>query len=66
MHGEGFPGGSGLNNLPANAGDVGSVSRMGRTPAVRKGNTLQYPCLENSMSRGAWWATVQGVTKNWI
>ena len=69
MHSEGFPGGSGVKNLPASAGDagdVGSVSRLGRTPAVRNGNTLQYPCLENSMSRGAWWATVHGVTKSWI
>ena len=67
MHSEGFPGGSGVKNLPASAGDagdVGSVSRLGRTPAVRNGNTLQYPCLENSMDRGAWQATVHGVAKN--
>ena len=36
-----------------------------RTPWRRKCNSLQYSCLENSMNRGAWWATVHGVTKSW-
>ena len=36
------------------------------SPLSRNGNLLQYSCLENSMDRGAWWATVHGVTKSWI
>ena len=57
-----------VKNLPANAGDardVGLISGLGRSPGGRNGNTLQYSCLENSMDRGAWWATVHGVTKSW-
>ena len=42
-------------------GDVGSVAGSGRSPGERNGNPLQYSCLENSMGRGAWWATVHGV-----
>ena len=56
-----------VKNLPANAGDV----KRGRfdpwvrkTPGEGNGNTLQYSCLENPMNRGAWWATVHGVTKS--
>ena len=52
-----------VKNLPANAGDSGSVPRLGRSPGKRTRNPLQYSCLENSMYRGAWWATVHGVTK---
>ena len=51
----------------ANAGDirdVGLIPRSGRSPGRGHGNPLQYSCLENSMDRGAWWATVHGVTKN--
>ena len=54
--------------LPANAGDVGDVGSIpgsGRSPGEGNGNPLQYSCLENSMDRGAWWATVHGVTKSW-
>ena len=40
-------------------------SELGRSPGGRHGNPLQYSCLENPMKRGAWWATVHGVTKNW-
>ena len=50
-----------VNNLPANAGgkrDVGSIPGLGRSPGVGHGNPLQYSCLENPMSRGAWQATV--------
>ena len=43
----GFPGGSVIKNLPANAQDVGSVPGLGRSPGERHGNPLQYPCLEN-------------------
>ena len=52
-----------VNNLPANAGDareVGSIPGSGRSPGVGNGNLLQYSCLENSMDREAWWATVHG------
>ena len=37
----------------------------GRSPGEGNGNPLQYPCLENPMDRGAWWAAVHGVTKSW-
>ena len=61
----GFPGGSVLKNLPANAGDaedVGSVPGSGRSPEGGHGNPLQYSCLENPMDRGAWWAAVYKVS----
>ena len=45
-------------------GDTGSVPGLGRSPGGGNGNPLQYPCLENPMDRGAWWATVRGVTKS--
>ena len=50
-------------NLPANAGDAGSVPGLGRSPAGGNGNPLQYSCLGNPMARGAWQATVQGVAE---
>ena len=56
-----------VKNLPANAGDlrdVGLIPGSGRSPEGGKGNPLQYSCLENSMDRGAWWATVHGVSKS--
>ena len=49
----GFPGSAVVENLPANAGDAGSVPELGRSPGEGNGNTLQYACLENSMDRGA-------------
>ena len=60
---EGFPGGSVVKNLPANAGVTGSIPVSGRSPRDGNGNPLQYSCLENPMARGAWRATVHGVTK---
>ena len=57
-----------VKNLPANAGDIkdpGSVGGLGRSPGGGHGNPLQYSCLENSMNRGAWQATVHGVAKSW-
>ena len=54
-----------LKNLPANAGGMGSISESRRASGERNGNPLQYSCLENSMEREAWRATVHGVTKNW-
>ena len=46
-----------------NVGDLGSIPGSGRCPAVGNGNPLQYSCLENSMDRGTWWATVHGVAE---
>ena len=60
----GFPGGSVVNNPPANAGNTGLIPRSGRFPGKGNGNLLQYSCLGNPMDRGAWWATVHGVAKN--
>ena len=48
----GFPGGSVVKNLPANAGDKGSIFGLGRPPGKGNGNLLQYSCLENLMDRG--------------
>ena len=59
----GFPAGSVTKDLPANAGDVGSIPESGKSPGEGNGNPLQYPCLESPTDRGAWWATVHGVTK---
>ena len=49
---QGFPGGSVIKNLPANAGDIGSIPGSGRYSAVGNGNLPQYSCLENSIDRG--------------
>ena len=59
----GFPGGSVVKSLPANAGDTGSIPWSRRFPGGGNDNLLQYSCLENPMDRGAWWATAHGVTK---
>ena len=45
--------------------DLGSIPGLGRSPGEGNGNPLQCSCLENPMDRGAWWATVRGVTKSW-
>ena len=57
----GFPGSIVVKNLPANAGDMGSIPGSGRFPGGGNGNPLQYSCLENSMDRRSWWAIVHGV-----
>ena len=44
-------------------GDVGLIPGLGRSPGGGNGKPLQYSCLKNSMDRGAWWATVHGVTE---
>ena len=49
----GFPGGSVVKNLPANAGDAGLIPGLARAPGEGNGNPLQYSCLENSVDRGA-------------
>ena len=59
----GFPGGSEVKNPPANAGNPGLIPGLGISPGEGHGNPLQYSCLENPMDRGAWWATVHGVTR---
>ena len=58
-----FPNDSEVKNLPANAGNKGSIPGLGKSPGGGHNNPLQYFCLENSMDRGAWRATVSGVTK---
>ena len=62
----GFPGGSLVKNPPANAGNAGSIPGSGRSLGVGNGNPLQYSCLGNPMTRGAWWATGHGVAKSQI
>ena len=59
----GYPGGSVVKNPPANAGDTGFISGLGRSPGEGNGNPLQYSCLGNPMDRGAWWAAVHGVAE---
>ena len=60
----GFPGGSAVKNLLANAGDMGLIPGSGRSPGEGNGNPLQYSCLGNPMDRGAWQVTVRGVAKS--
>ena len=48
-----------------NAGDLGSVPGLGRSPGEGNGYPLQYSCLENSTDRGAWWTLVRRVTEIW-
>ena len=52
-----------VKNLPANAGDMGLIPGSGRSPGEGNGNPVQHSCLENSIDRGAWQATVHGVTE---
>ena len=59
----GFPGGSDGKASVCNAGDPGSVPRLGRSPGEGNENPLQYSCLENPMDRGSRWDTLHGVTK---
>ena len=52
-----------IKNPPASAGSEGSIPGSGRSPGEGNGYPLQYSCLENPMDRGAWQATVCGITK---
>ena len=61
---QGLPCGSVGKESAYNAGDPGSIPGLGRSPGEGNGNPLQYSCLENPMGRGAWRATVLGVTKS--
>ena len=62
---QGFLGGSEVKESACNAGDLGSIPELGRSPGEENGCPLQYSCLKNSMDRKAWWATVRGITKSW-
>ena len=59
-----FPGGSAGKESAGSVGDLGSIPGSGRSPGEGNGNPLLYPCLENPMDRGAWQATVHGVTES--
>ena len=61
----GFPGGSDGKEYGWNAGDSGLIPGSGRSTEEENGYPLQYSCLENSMDRGGWWATIHGITKSW-
>ena len=60
----GFPGGSVVKNLSANARDASTIPVSGRSPREGNGNSLWYSCLENPMDGGAWQATTQGAKKS--
>ena len=60
----GFPGGSDSQESACSAGDQGSMPGSGRSPGEGNGNLLQYSCLENSVDRGAWRATVHGASNS--
>ena len=55
-----------VKNPSANAAVAGSIPGSGRSPGEGNGKPLQYSCLENPMDRGAWWATVHGVSESQI
>ena len=58
-----------VKNPPANAGDIrdmGLIPRLGKSPGVGNGNSLQHSCMENPMDRGAWWTTVHRIAKSQI
>ena len=59
-----FPGGSDGKASACNAGDLGSIPGLGRSPGEGNGNPLQYSCLDNPMDGEAWWATVHWVAKS--
>ena len=59
-----FPGGSVSRESNCNAGDPGLIPGPERSPGGGNGNPPQYPCLDNPMNRGAWWATVPGVAES--
>ena len=59
-----FPSGSAGKESACNAGDIGLIPGLGRSPGEENGNPLQYSCLGNSMDGGSWRATVYGVTKS--
>ena len=60
----GFAGGSDGKESACNAGDAGSLTGLGRSHGEGDDNPLQYSCLGSPKDRGAWWATVHGVTES--
>ena len=60
-----FPGSSDSKESPCDAGDMGLIPGLGRSPGEGHGNPLPYSCLVNPMDRGAWRATVHGVANSW-
>ena len=60
----GFPDGSESKESPCKAGNLRSIPGLRRFPERGNGNPLQYSCLENSMDRGTWWATVHRITES--
>ena len=60
----GLPWCSDRKESACSAGDLGTIPGLGRSPGEGNGYPLQYSCQENSVDRGAWWATVHGVTKS--
>ena len=60
-----FPGSTAGKESACSVGDLGSISELGRSPGDGNGNPLRYSYLDSPMDRGAWWATVHGVTKSW-
>ena len=60
----GFSGDSDSKESACNSGDPGFIPGSERSPGERNGGLLQYSCLENSMDRGVWWATVHWVAKS--
>ena len=60
----GFPGGSEVKASACNAGDLGLIPGLGRSPGEGNGNPLQYSCPENPMDKGAWWVIVHRVAKS--
>ena len=61
----GFSGGSDGKESACNAGDPDLIPGLQRSPGEGNGYPFQHSCLENSMDRGAWWATVHGTMKSW-
>ena len=62
----GFPGDSDGEESACNLGDLGSIPGLGRSPGEGNRYPFQYSGLENSMNRGAWWATVHGIRESWM
>ena len=58
-----FPDGSVGKESACNAGDLGLIPGLERSPGKRNGNPLQYPCLGNPVDRGAWWAILYGIKR---
>jgi len=63
-HTWGFPYGSAGKESVCSTGDPGSIPGLGRSPGDGNDNPLKYPCLENLMDTGAWWAAVHGVAES--